>query len=437
VTRIARRLGFAVAALVAFAITGTAVAGGASAAPVTDPTAAAAGWLVQNYANATCTVAPDGDHAVTFYGADCYQAPGFTIDSIFALAAAKAGGAKLDRVAAYLEAALPSYTGTDPKNIYGISTGSAAKALLAFQVLDSRPAVQTGLLELVNANICTQVAPDCGAPGAARNIYSGISQSFVVLALARAHSDDNIDATVDYLLGSTQCDDGGFTSLLPAKLPPPTPCASNIDATAYALSALQAAESRVTGADRLAAVEGAAKSAVGYLLSTQAADGSWGSNVGSTGIAVSALSATAAPAAVAAVQRGQAWLKAQQAGCTAGPGLVGSVQFGEGDPFKSTSDALLGLAGESLATLAAKGAAALAPAQDCTVATTPSAEPSPAVAVDSTTAAVDAVVAAPQPQLAATGSTDRGLALLGSVLLLLGIAAVAFTRSPGEARGHR
>lgn len=431
-TRIAHRLALALAALVAFAITGTAVASGATAAPVTDPTAAAAGWLVQNYANAACEISPDGDRAVTFYGADCYEAPGFTIDSIFALAAAKAGGAKLDQVAAYLELALPSYTGTDPGNIYGISTGSAAKALLAFQVLDSRPAVQTELRDLVNANICIEAAIDCLAPGAARNIYSGISQSFVVLALARAQSDDNIDATVDYLLSATHCTDGGFTSTLP-----PAPCASNVDATAYALSALKAADPRVTGTDRLVAVEAATESAVGFLLSTQAPDGSWDSNVGSTGIALSALSAIETPLAIAAVLRGQAWLAAQQAGCAGGAALVGSVQFGEGDPFKSTSDAVLGLAGQSLATLTAVGAATQAPAQDCTVQTTPSAAPVPAVAAESTTSGVDVVTVAPQPQLAATGSADRGLAALGGVLLLLGIAAVALTRNARGARGHR
>lgn len=422
--RIIRRLSVLAAASTLACV---ALAGPAAADPpvIADPTAAAASYLVANYQHNSCEPAVDGDRYGTIYAGVCYPADGFTIDSIFALAAAKAGGDKLDQVVAYLDSVLPAYTGVNPAT-YGISTGGAAKALVAYQVLGTHTGTQADLLDLVTDNICTAVAVDCVAPGAARNIYSGISQSFVVLALGRADAAPAIGPAVDFLLGSTQCADGGFTSGLP-----PAACASDVDATAYGLSALQAAGPVVTGVDRIAAVDAAADDAIAYLLDAQAGDGSWDGNANSTGLAVSALSALDDPAAVAAVASGRAWLIAAQAGCSAAPAVIGSVLVGDGDAFKATSDALLGLAGESLVTLTAHGTAAAAPAPDCTV---PLPAPAPstsepiaapvAVAVD---VAVVAVVAA-APQLAATGSANMMLAVIGGAALITGGGALVLAR---------
>ena len=71
----------------------------ASAAPTapsttTSPAAAAAGWLAQQFVATAGTPAPDGDH-FNFPGTSFYWS-GLTASAVFALAATKSGGDKID-----------------------------------------------------------------------------------------------------------------------------------------------------------------------------------------------------------------------------------------------------------------------------------------------------------------------------------------------------
>ena len=238
--------------------------------------------------------------------------------------------------------------------------GSVATAALAAIVAgaDATDFGGNNLLATLKADECTKVSapvdqndfttPTCPAIGAGNNIFSSVSESLIVLAEARAGgaSAPSVKA-VDYFL-SLQCPDGGFTVQTTA-----TGCASDVDATAYAVAALIALGGHQAVLDDAAAWLLAQRNAAGYWV----AQG--GPNVDSTGLAASALDATGTDTSTS-----RAWLASQQVdtGPTVGAGASrGALKFqgafDASSSIKATADGLLGLVqGVSLATLTAEGA---------------------------------------------------------------------------------
>lgn len=353
----------------------------ATAAPVattTDPAHGAAGWLGGQLVDASGKPSPAGDHLnyVGFPGFD----GGATADVVFALAAAGVGRDKLAAVMDYYAAHVDSYTAASSNlevtpGPYG---GSVGKAALAAIVAGRDPRAFGGfdLVKVLRDSECTIKStpppndfktPNCPAVGAARNIYSSVAESFVVLAQARTGTTST--PAVTYLT-SLQCKDGGFTS----EVTTAGGCTSDVDSTAYAVAALVAVgvhPGAVTAAGRRA-VSSAVARGVRWLITRRSTGGYWisqgGPNVDSTGLAGSALAATGRDISLT-----RSWLRTQQVqvGPTLGPGAsrgalkyLGTFQSGS---IKATADGLLALSPDtSLATVTSTGARAglpvLAPA---------------------------------------------------------------------------
>ncbi len=345
-----RRPSILLSFIAAAAVTCLTVAAPAAAAPAAstthDPAQAVAGWLAQQF----------GDH----FEYDGF--PGFdggrTADVIFALAASGTGADKIDAAIGYFQKHVAEYTQiNDTSGAPGPSDGGVAKTAVAAIVAGVDPTAFGGydLLTTLRDDQCDGPSgsstdfsvPVCPAAGAARNIFSSISESFAILAEARGGTAPDA-AAVAYFL-SLQCADGGFT----AQTDGTTNCASDVDATGYAVSALIA----LGGHDAQVA------DAADWLTSQRSAGGYWssqgGPNVDSTGLAASALAAAGRDTSTS-----RAWLASQQvtAGPTTGKGASrGALKyqgaFDASASIKASADGMLGLAGgASLATVTAAGA---------------------------------------------------------------------------------
>jgi hypothetical protein len=341
-----------VAAIMVAATTGTA----AATAPTTthSPAQGAAGWLAQQFT----------DHYN--YPGGTYFDGGSTADSIFALAAAGVGKTKIKAAITYFAQHVTDYTSINDKSGKpGPYDGSVAKTAVAALVAGASPTKFGGynLLQALKDDQCTTVSkpasdtdyttPTCPAVGAARNIFSSISESLAILAEARGAKSfgstyaPNSDA-VTYIL-SLQCGNGGFT----ADTSGGKGCTSDPDATGYALMALEALGNQPTATDK----------AAHWLTRTRNADGSWTAqqvhNVDSTGLAAAALSAHGVD-----TTRSVQWLVSQQVtdGPTLGKGATrGALKyhgsFDASSSIKATADGLLGMVAQgSLAALSAAGA---------------------------------------------------------------------------------
>lgn len=333
----------------------------AATAPTTttDTAAAAAGWLSRQLVG--------GTHLSTTYAGSTYDDYGGTADVVLALAATKVGGAAIKTATGWLATNADAYASLhDTTGAPGPYDGSVAKLALVAQVTGQDATAFGGynLLKALHDDQCTAVGnadgsdytkAACPGVGAARNIYSSVSESLAILVQARAGGAyaPNADA-LSYFL-SLQCPNGGFTGLT-------STCSDNsaasADETAYAIMALQA----------LGSQPAALAKAVDWLLSTRASGGYWveqgGPDVDTTGLATAALSAAGKD-----VRASQAWLAAQQVttGPTLGKGASrGALKYqGSFDPtasVKATADALPGLAKDgSFATLTDSGTALGAP----------------------------------------------------------------------------
>jgi hypothetical protein len=337
-------------------------ASASAAAPIapsttTNPAAASAGWLAQQFVGAAGTSTPAGDH-FNFPGTTFYWS-GLTASAVFALAASKSGADKINAAISYMEQNAAADANLGKGTQPGPYDGSVATAALAAIVAGADPADFGGnnLLAALKADECTAVSapadqndvttPTCPAIGAGNNIFSSVSESLIVLAEARAGGTfEPSTKAVDYFL-SLQCSNGGFTIGTVGG----TGCTSDVDATSYAIAALVA----------LGGHQAALGKAGAWLLAQRNPAGYWselptpGANVDSTGLAASALDATGAD-----TSRSRAWLASQQVttGPTVGAGATrGGLKFAGAANAKATADGLLGMVvGVSLATLSATGA---------------------------------------------------------------------------------
>lgn len=390
---------------------GSAPVAAASAPAVSTEAAAAADWLASQFVGTDHTPSPAGTHLEGSYGSPptYYFDGGRTADAVYALAAAKADKAKLSAVLDYFAEHLGEYTNiTDTSGRPGPSDGQIAKAALAAIVTGADPTSFGGhdLLKALKDDACTAVSapadqkdvstPTCPAVGSARNSYSSISQSLVIVAAARgagAHGATYApsSAAVDYFL-SLQCPEGGFTGKT-------TACTKDadatVDATAYAAFALQS----------LGGHEQQWGRALDYLQTQRDPAGYWiaegGPDVDSTGLASAALAAGGRD-----VTASRSWLVTQQV--TDGPqpdrgALKYQGRFDALASVKATADGLLGMVPDgSLATVTLAAPPAPSPTADDSGGDGPS------------TAAVLAGV-------------------LGGAALLIGLVALAYSRRRQQA----
>ena len=338
-----RRFSLAAAALAAVLVVAAAPdAGAATPQTTTDPAKAAAGWLVQRFVDASGKPSPSGDH-FDFAGSTSFDG-GQTAAGIFALAAAKAGKAKIDAVTSYLAAHFAEYADL-AKAFGGPFDGSVAKAALAAIVAGADPRDFGGfdLPKMLKDDECPSSSTTC-TPGAAANIFSSISESLAIIVESRVDGFAPSNAAVAYFL-SLQCQDGGFDNDLDT-----AGCTSGLDETSYAVAALAALGGHGTELAK----------ALAWLKSKRSSNGSWSSNTDSTGLAASALGANGMDVSTA-----RAWLASQQVtvGVTIGSTATrGGLRFGGTADVRATNDGLLGVApGAFLATLTADGASADAP----------------------------------------------------------------------------
>ena len=331
-------------------------------------TSAAAGWLSTQFAGKSDLPQPGGNHFVEdVYDGVTYLNYGENADAIFGLAAAKSGSGAISAAISYLSQQVDAYSDVSNSDGYGPYDGAVAKTALAAIVAGRNPAAFGGynLLATLKNDECAATATTC-APGSAANIYSSTSESFVILAEARgprAYAPSS--AALNYFL-SLQCADGGFTGSTSS-------CGSgtaDVDATSYAIMALQAAGGQST----------ALRKAVSWLRSQEQNGSYWGdANTNSTGLAAAALAAQGVN-----VTSAQAWLRSQAIG--AGQPGAGAISFGgtfspstlqgTSPSVLATAQALTGLVqGGSLATVKAEGSSAAvalrAPAVSAPTTTTP------------------------------------------------------------------
>lgn len=320
-------------------------ASAASPAPAktTNKAKGAAGWLAQQLV--------DGNHLVYAFDGKTFDGGG-TADLIYALAGAGVGKAKTKAVIGYFEKNVESYVDIKNTDGYGPNDGGIAKTAIATLVAGANPTAFGGynLLQQLKTDECATTSASCTA-GAAANVFSSISESLVITAEARGaalKASYAPSANAGKYFRSLQCADGGFTSATVGG----AGCASDVDATGYAIMALQALGGQSTAIGKAAT----------WLVSQRNSDGSWtsngGENIDSTGLAVAGLKAAGRSTTTSV-----AWLRNQQVttGPTAGAGATRGAlkyqgKFDAASSVKGTSDGLLGITRSSLATLAGASA---------------------------------------------------------------------------------
>ncbi|MFN8044876.1 MAG: hypothetical protein U0Q08_02305 [Dermatophilaceae bacterium] len=411
-----------------------------AATTIADPTTAGARYLQEQ-------LVAGGDFFSTQWGAD----HGVTADAVLALDAAGTGQTEAAKATAFLAAHVVDYTGFgDPSEVYA---GATAK-LLNVAIAQGQDPTSFGGHDLVTA-LTGLLQPsgrfsDKSQWGDYSNVFG---QSLAIMGLSRTGGVD--PKAVDFLL-LQQCPGGGF-SLGQSDTQCSDGSLSDPDATALAVQAIIATRG----------VTAEANSALDYLAGKQAASGGVGGggpqtavNANSTGLAGQAFLAGGrrTQAALAAgfvkglqydcsfpeVMRGG--IAYDQAAFDAAKALGGTATPQDQDR-RSTSQALLALAGTPLYRVTNQGAAAVAPALTCETAPAPvdpapvapapaapapaPAAPAPAAPVASAPAAAAPTVTPRPARLANTGlealpavSLGGGLLLLGAALLLVRQRAV-------------
>lgn len=405
----------------------------AGPATSTDQTLVAADYLERELVATKYTL------PIVFDGVE-YPQYGLVADAVLALDAAGTGQSAANEAARQLSQHVVDYVGFgDPTEI---AAGSIAKLLnvAIAQGIDPKAfggfdlvATLTGL-EQPNGRFS-----DVSKYGDNSNTFG---QSFALIGLKRAGEPVSPQSTA--FLVSRQCGDGGFDLD-----PNDGGCTSDPDATAMAVQALLAVGG--SGAE--------AGKGLDYLTKKQGADGgvggggpNTGANANSTGLAGQAF---VAGGRTAQGRAAAAFLKTLQYDCSFAPVLQGGIAYDletyssqrkagrSAEPQdrdrRSTSQALLAIAGTPLAAVTAKGSDAEAPALACPPSDSPTTTPSTTVEPTSTdggtsgsaggsgpTTTVDA--SATTGSLAQTGSDVLAPVLIGLALVLAGGLAVWSSR---------
>jgi hypothetical protein len=295
-----------------------------------------------------------------------YADHGLTLDAILALDAAGAGQDEATAAMAFVADNIGEYLGFawGPNELYA---GATAKTLLTAVAQGADPTAVGGV-DLVASLKSREQANGRFTDSTDWTDYSNmIGQSLAVLALDRAG--EPVSAAASQFIRTWQCDDGGFALSFAA------PCASDPDATAYAVQALIA----VGGTSEASAQEG-----LDYLADRQQADGGVGgagptaeTNSNSTGLAGQAF---VAGGRIAQARAAQNYIRSLQFDCAAPASLRGAIAYNAeakaaatapGDQERrATAQAILALAATPLFAVSATGADATAPDLACSVAPT-------------------------------------------------------------------
>lgn len=399
-----------------------------------DQAAYAAGFIVR-------TLAARDDHYN--YPASTFFDGGNTIDAILALDGAGAGLDQADATTDYLAAHVNDYVGyPDPAGSPTAETyaGPLGKLVLGVVAQGGDP-TDFGGQDLVARLEGLMTSDGRFSDKSNFGDYSNtIGQVLDIIALGRA-TGSVPDAAGDYLLDQ-QCSDGGFRGNLDVA---GAACTSDADATAFAAQALVG----LLGAD-----DPATAAALEWLSSHQAPNGGFLNddgqyNANTAGVAAQAFAAGGLDAELASAQE---FLASLQFDCSFATGLRGGIAFTAADyatlkaaptttaaidrALRATPQATLGLAGDSLLTVTAEGAAASAPTLDCrTTSTTTTSTTTSTTTTSSTpqTGAADPAdpASATPGSLALTGTNVAAMTLLGALLLLAGAGAIVLARRKG------
>lgn len=287
--------------------------------------AAAAAWLQSQAAAGTVFQ--------TEFDGVAYDDYGLTGDVVLALLAADED----DAAQTYAEAlttdeAVAAYVGDGTSAQYAGATGK----LLAITDAADLPTDSIGGRDLTAELLALQTDEGRFSDLGADDFSQTISQSWAVAALAT--QDAAPQQAVDYL-AAQQCDGAGFPAQLSSTAP--ADCVPDVDATAFAVSALV-----VAGTDDDAPVIMQALAWLDSVGATDDAGTSWasadsdGPSVNSTAVAVSALEDGDADASP-----GISWLLAQQV--TDGED-AGAFLLADEPDVRTTAQATVALAGDGL-----------------------------------------------------------------------------------------
>ncbi|NNM46066.1 hypothetical protein [Knoellia koreensis] len=440
------------------------MAAAAGPATSTDPTLVAAHYLVQELVR--------GEHhfSTVVDGVGTFADYGVTADAVLALDAAGAGQTEATATTSYLAEHAVDYIGFGDKT--EVAAGPVAKLLLVASAQGVDPRAFGGY-DLV-ATLESLAKPngkyaDQSKYGDYSNLFS---QSLAIMALDRAGRP--VPAQAVSFLRAQQCPGGGFRLFYPATGDQGAPCtdatAADPDATAMAVQALIAVASTS---------DSGAAAGLDYLASRQGADGGIGGggpqtqrNANTTGLAGQAF--------LAGGRKAQARLAAEFLGnlqydCSFPSTLRGGIAYDQtafgaqkaagskAEPAdqdrRSTTQAILALAGTPLYAVSATGADANAPALTCAAPTTstsgtPSTSSSSSSSTSSSTDGTSTTAAPGEPGEPGAGgsgdagnqpvasSTPAGLAFTGAnlavtlalavLLLAAGAAAIAVARRKGS-----
>ena len=410
-----------------------------------DPTLVGANYLEEELRR-------NDHHFAQVFDGVSYPDYGLTADAVLALAAAGTAQDEATLATAYLADHVVDYTGFGDPN--EIAAGAVAK-LLNVAVAQGVDPTSFGGFDLLATLQARENAQGRFVDQSAFGDYSNtFGQSLAVLGLERAGVGASPDAS-DYL-ALQQCPGGGF-ALTMTDAGCSDDSTADPDATSMAVQALVLVGGY--GAETSAALD--------YLTGRQAADGGVGGggptaavNANSTGLAGQAFLAGGRTAQARAAT---GFLTSLQFGCDLPTELRGGVAYDQArfdtatgagadattsdQDRRSTSQALLALAGVPLGAVTASGAAAQAPALACVE---PEATPTP-TGTSSTTPPTDAgaeptagagggadggaddvssgqLASAPAGALAQTGGDPLLPVALGLLLLVLGAVAVYGSR---------
>lgn len=390
-----------------------ALSGPSSAATLSAPGTAAGRFLATQ-------LAADGDRFQTSYGGESYTDYGLTLDAILGLAASGSSGAQASRATTYIANHVGDYVGTGSE----VYSGAAGKALLVAAVEGRNPTSFGGVNLVASVKSLEKPSGRFSDKSQYGDYSNAIGQALVILGLKRAGSAPSANSVA--YLAKQQCADGGIRLTLDD-----TGCTSDPDVTAFAVQAFVAAGGQA----------GALSKAVSYLKSKQGADGgvggtgpTAGENANSTGLAAAAFTAAGqAPAA----NKAKTYLLKLQLGCTYPAALRGAIAYNadslaaltaaggkasvSDQERRSTSQAILGITGQSYVTVTASDVSAT-PADQCESAS-PTSSPTSTTPSSSASGATSSSVTG--PPVITDGPDDGGSSVAaGFVVAIAGGAAL-------------